>query len=131
MADRLTFPKSHRLLKGGQFDAVFDAKCSAADRMLIIYALPNELTHPRLGLVVSKKVGNAVRRNCWKRLLREAFRLSQHELPPLDLVCLPRFRGEPSLEELKSSLLFLCQKLRKKTERQLAARAASTDKQEP
>ena len=100
-----TFPKSHRLLTKEQFDRVFDGKCSAADGRVIVYAAPNELAHPRLGLVVSKKVGNAVVRNRWKRLLREAFRLLQHELPTShDYVVLPRKDVEPELDSLQRSL---------------------------
>lgn len=107
----MSFPKQLRLLSGGEFDAVFERKCSAADRLLVVYAWPNELGHPRLGLVVSRKVGNAVRRNRWKRLLREAFRQSQHDLPAMDFVCLPRFRGEPLLADISQSLGWLANKL--------------------
>ena len=103
---KYSFPKSHHLLTKEQFDHVFNSKCSAADGRIIVYAAANELEHPRLGLVVSKKVGTAVVRNRWKRLLREAFRLSQDELPPAkDYVVLPRKDVEPQLEELKRSLI--------------------------
>ena len=48
---------------------------------------PNILAKPRLGLIVGKKTAKlAVCRNYMKRVLRELFRLSQHQLPALDLV---------------------------------------------
>lgn len=101
-----TFGKSHRLLTKEQFDRVFEAKCSAADGRIIVYAATNDRQDSRLGLVVSKKIGNAVTRNRWKRLLREAFRLSREELPAgTDFVVLPRRNVEPELDELKRSLV--------------------------
>lgn len=106
-----TFPKSHRLLKGAEFDAVFSKRLRRSDRILTVHALPNTLGHPRLGLAVSRKVGNAVRRNRWKRLLREAFRLTQHELPAIDIICLPRLQSEPTFDEVSNSLKQLASKL--------------------
>ena len=85
------FPKSFRLRSSKQFQSVFAARCSASDDTLILFAIANELPHCRLGLSVSKKIGNAVVRNRWKRLIREAFRTSQALLPgSLDLVVLPQ-----------------------------------------
>jgi ribonuclease P protein component len=106
-----SFPKRVRLLKTSDFDRVFAAKRSAIDRLITIYGLPNDCGHPRLGLVASRRIGNAVVRNRWKRLLREAFRLSQHELPSLDLVCIPRSGNEPDLASLRQSLVRLAGKL--------------------
>ncbi len=80
--------------------------------MLILYACENELDYPRIGLVVSRKAGNAVVRNRWKRCLREAFRLSQHELPAgIDLVALPRAGAEPTMPRVQQSLRTLAQRL--------------------
>lgn len=112
-----TFPKSHKLLTGPQFDLVFKNRLRGGDGVLMVHARPNGLGHPRLGLAVSRKVGNAVRRGRWKRLLREAFRLHQHELPAMDYVCLPSLRGEPTYAAVEASLRGLARRLDKKAQR--------------
>lgn len=104
----LTFPQTHRMKTPEEFERCYARKRSASDGILIVYACENNLPHPRLGCSVSKKVGNAVVRNRYKRLFREAFRLSQHELPPgVDLILIPRPGPEPALEALKASLVKL------------------------
>jgi ribonuclease P protein component len=106
-APRLTFPPSRRLKTPAEFDRCYKRRRSASDTVLIVYACENALDHPRLGCSVSKKVGNAVVRNRYKRLFREAFRLAQHDLPPVDLVLIPRPGGEPTLAAVRESLVKL------------------------
>lgn len=86
------FAKPLRLLNAAQYRAVFDsAPVRAAQPQFLILARPNELEHPRLGLVIAKKhVRNATDRNRIKRIARETFRLRQHELFPLDCIVLAR-----------------------------------------
>ena len=73
--------------------------------MIIVYAARSSFSGPRLGMVVSRKCGNAVFRNQWKRSLREAFRLTQHKLPrQLDLVVLPCRGAAPNVRRLQNSL---------------------------
>ena len=121
----LQFPKSAKILKAAEFDRVFQARCSAADGMIILYAAPSSQERPRLGLTVSRKCGNAVVRNRWKRSLREAFRLVQHELPRnLDLVVLPKKGAAPDVARLKNSFLKLSSKLAKKNSATTASKKA-------
>ena len=107
-----SFPKSRRVLKSAEFERVFSRRRSQGDAWLLVYGYENGLAYPRLGLVASRKYGNAVRRARWKRRLREAFRLAQQDLPAgIDLVVLPRSKAEPSLALVQQSLLKLARRV--------------------
>ena len=105
---RQRFPKRLRLTKRGEFLRVLERGTRVGDRRLLVRVLPNGLDHPRLGLIVSRRHGPAVRRNRLKRLLREAFRLSLHELPAgWDIVCSPQAEAGDRLAPLRASLVRL------------------------
>ena len=100
-----TFRPHEHLRRPSDFQRVYDRRRSASDGWLIVYACENGLPHLRLGLSVSRKVGQATHRNRLRRLYREAFRLTRHELPTgLDLVLIPRRPEHPELAELCRAL---------------------------
>ena len=108
------FTKAQRLKTQADFAQVYATEHFAADGVLVIRAAANEVGCARLGLSVSRKVGNAVVRNHWKRLIREAFRLSQHDLPPLDMVVRPKAGARPDLAAIRRSLPTLAARVAKK-----------------
>jgi ribonuclease P protein component len=70
-----------RLRRGEEFMAVYEAQARVSIGPLLFQAIPNDRGHARLGLSVSRRVGNAVKRNAIKRRLREAFRLERADWP--------------------------------------------------
>lgn len=101
-----TFPKANRLRHKREFDRVFAEKRSAASGSIVVYVARNDVSVPRLGLVVSRKVGAAAGRNRWKRRLREAFRLEKQSLPQdFDIVVIPRQAEAEEVEHLRKALL--------------------------
>jgi ribonuclease P protein component len=114
MADQ-RFTKSMRLLSRTDFRRVYDRRCSIADSLIRLVGRLNDENFSRMGLSVSRECGNAVVRNRWKRLLREAFRLSQASLPTsIDFVVIPRPDAHPELGPLEKSLVNLSWRLQKK-----------------
>lgn len=129
---RTRLPRSRRLRGAGVFKAVMDARARVECGAFAVHAAPGPSSTPRVGLSVGKRVGTAAHRNRIKRLLREAYRLSQHEHPksppaPYDLVIVVRPHEELALAEYRSRLVAAIAELHALWTRRAARRAAGSD----
>ena len=109
---RYTFPKSERLLKTWEFKRVYIEGKKQTGKYLTIYVLNNQSSR-KVGISVSKKIGNAVKRNRTKRLIREAYRLNKYLLGKdmhLAIIAKPEIKGL-GYKEVEKNFLDLVQKL--------------------
>lgn len=82
---------SESLKKNSDFQQVYRHGTSYANRYLVMYVLENQYMKNRLGISVSKKVGNSVVRHRTTRLIRESYRLNQDNLKTgYDMVVIAR-----------------------------------------
>lgn len=78
---RYSLPKTKRVLTDRQFRAVIGQRLFFRDGPMTVYMAANDCGFPRLGVSIRKSTLSAVSRNRLKRLVREAFRLNQHDIP--------------------------------------------------
>lgn len=113
------FPRTNRIRSQQDFAEIYSARQRAGDRNLLLFAVLNQLGHSRLGVSVSRKNGNSAHRARKKRLIREAFRLIQHQIPKgMDLIVVPRAEVAAELKQYQHSMKRLSQKLYRRLEQQ-------------
>ena len=97
------------LKKNSDFKNVYVKGKSKANRYLVMYVAQNNLSINRLGISVSKKVGNSVVRHHLTRLIREAYRLNSNMFnSSLDIVVIARNTAkDKTYKEVESALLHL------------------------
>ncbi len=95
--------KINSLKNSREFSAVYKARRSRANTLLVMYVLNNGLDCSRLGISISRKVGNSVLRHRLTRLIRQVFRLdSDRIMSGIDIVVVVRRGGDRScLKALK------------------------------
>jgi len=101
--------KTESLKKTYQFSHVYNNGISRANKYLVMYFQRNNRDYNRLGISVSKKVGNSVVRHHMCRLIREAYRLHENMFDSgLDIVVVVR-RGadEATYHQIEDSLIHL------------------------
>ena len=100
---------TYPLKKNSEFSVVYSRGRSKANKYLIMYALKNGSDCNRLGVSVSKKVGNSVARHRIKRLIKESYRLHEKMFNSgLDIVVIARSgAADLSYKNVESALLHL------------------------
>lgn len=100
---------SESLKKNKDFQQVYKNGTSQANRYLVMYVLENQYRRNRLGISVSKKVGNSVVRHRVTRLIRESYRLNETLFKNgLDIVVIARPSAKSiTFSETESALLHL------------------------
>ena len=98
--------KAYRIKKNSDFQTIYKKGKSVANRQFVVYTYKNrDLKHFRLGISVSKKLGNAVTRNRIKRAIRENFKVHKQNIIAKDIIVIAR---QPAKDmntlEIQSSL---------------------------
>lgn len=107
----MRFSAQQRLRKALDFQGVREAGLRINCGVFIAILNKNVLGIRRFGVIASRKVGNAVKRNRAKRIFREIFRQNQEHLPEsTDIVIIVRYNfGEISFQELTARFIRLCE----------------------
>lgn len=97
------------LRKNKDFQYVYRKGRSCVNKYLVMYIVDNQSEKNRLGISVSKKVGNSIVRHHLKRLIKESYRLSENRfVKGLDIVVVARVSAKDrSYREIESALLHL------------------------
>ncbi|MBU3840669.1 MAG: ribonuclease P protein component [Candidatus Ruminococcus intestinipullorum] len=100
---------SESLKKNKDFQIVYKNGKSLANKYLVLYVRENGLEKNRLGISVSKKVGNSVVRHHLTRLIRESYRLQEeHFQSGFDLVVVVRVGAkDKGFHDIQSALIHL------------------------
>ena len=106
---KMKYKFSESLKSNYDFQRVYKNGKSYANKYLVMYVLENSKGNNRLGISVSKKVGNSVVRHRVTRLIRESYRLHENIFNSgLDIVVIARANAaSASYAEIESALLHL------------------------
>ena len=101
--------KKYRLRKNMEFRRVYNGGKSYWNRNLILYVRKNDLENSRIGITITKKIGNAVVRNRIRRRMKEIIRLKLGNIKPgYDLIIIPKKNVQDiSYKDLESAMIHI------------------------
>jgi ribonuclease P protein component len=104
-----------------EFSQVYNHRKSLANKYLVMYILPQDRMCSRIGISVSKKVGNSVIRHRITRLIRESYRVLLFENNSCSHSCVDKYKSlifvghggalEKSFSEIKEIVEYLIQQI--------------------
>lgn len=104
--------KQEKIRKSSHFRFVYNKGKSLVDENIVVYSTKNHKDFNRIGISVSKKVGNSVKRNRVRRLIRESYRVNKYRFNDgYDLVFVARVRAaKASYNTISASMIKLLKK---------------------
>lgn len=101
--------KKYRLRKNMEFKRVYNGGKSYWNRNLILYVRKNDLNNSRIGITITKKIGNAVVRNRIRRRIKEIIRLKLGNIKTgYDLILIPKKNVQDiSYKDLESAMIHI------------------------
>ena len=110
-----TLPKTTRIARKAEIDLVYRKGRRVSDRLMRVHVRPNDLGFARLAISVPRRLCNAVKRNRWKRMIRESFRLNREKLSAIDLLAIPNRKPDGlKRPEVEKALMGLLRRAKKK-----------------
>lgn len=105
--------KTIPLRKNFEFLRAYNRGKFFVGKYLILYVVPNRKGNSRIGIAASKKIGKSVRRNRYRRLIKENYRLMEDRVKPgFDMVFVARSKEVlPDFNDVKKEMKFLLKRL--------------------
>ena len=106
------FTRDERIKTRAEFQSIYRSGSKIWGKLFVLYYIENKLARSRLGLTVSKRIGNSVVRNLVKRRCREVFRTNKASIPgQIDIVLNGRkILADSTYQEMESEFLWMMRK---------------------
>lgn len=112
MDNKISKKKVESLKKSNEFHEIFKKGRFFVGKQMVLYVLPNQLSSHRVGIVVRKKIGNSVKRNRIRRIIKEVLRNDLSQISELKnlVVVVRKSDSTPDYNQVQKELRYLFKK---------------------